>query len=176
MDPRKEKTKRSIYNAFIELRAKKPLEKLTVKELCEKALINKSTFYAHYNDIYDLSEAIEDEIAASVIKSIECLSDILYNPTDFTKSLFAAYEAHNSLITTVFSGTRSECLLRKIETSLKAAIFDMYPQGKDSTEINIVITYAIYGGFYASGEYKSYEKTTEIISMITEHMVKLILK
>ena len=40
MDYRIEKTKRSIYNAFIELRARKPLEKLTVKELCEKYLLS----------------------------------------------------------------------------------------------------------------------------------------
>ena len=43
MDLRTEKTERSILNAFIGLRAQKPLEKITVKELCEKAWINKST-------------------------------------------------------------------------------------------------------------------------------------
>ena len=53
MDLRIEKTERGIKNAFIELRSKKPLEKITVKELCESARINKSTFYAHYKDIYD---------------------------------------------------------------------------------------------------------------------------
>ena len=43
-------------NAFLELRSKKALEKITVRELCEKAEINKSTFYTHFRDIYDLSE------------------------------------------------------------------------------------------------------------------------
>ena len=50
MDLRIEKTERGIKNAFIELRSRKPLEKITVKELCESARINKSTFYAHYKD------------------------------------------------------------------------------------------------------------------------------
>ena len=54
MDLRIEKTRQSIVNAFIALRSGKPLEKITVKELCEKAQINKSTFYFHYVDIYDL--------------------------------------------------------------------------------------------------------------------------
>ena len=57
MDLRIEKTERAIKNAFIELRAKKTLEKITVKELCAEACINKSTFYSHYEDIYALSEA-----------------------------------------------------------------------------------------------------------------------
>ena len=43
MDLRVEKTKRSIINAFLELRAKNP-GKITVKELCEHAWIHKSTF------------------------------------------------------------------------------------------------------------------------------------
>ena len=62
MDLRIEKTRNSIVNTFLELRSKKDLEKITVKELCEKAQINKSTFYSHYHDIYDLSEHLEDEV------------------------------------------------------------------------------------------------------------------
>ena len=41
MDIRIEKTERAIRNAFLELRAAKPLEKITVKELCSLACINK---------------------------------------------------------------------------------------------------------------------------------------
>ena len=62
MDLRIEKTERGIKNAFIELRSRKSLEKITVKELCESARINKSTFYAHYKDIYDLSEQLEESL------------------------------------------------------------------------------------------------------------------
>ena len=52
MDIRTEKTENAIKSAFLELRAKRPLEKITVKELCALARINKSTFYTHYQDIY----------------------------------------------------------------------------------------------------------------------------
>ena len=38
MDLRIEKTRQSIVNAFIALRSGKPLEKITVKELCENLL------------------------------------------------------------------------------------------------------------------------------------------
>ena len=58
MDLRTEKTERSILNAFIGLRAQKPLEKITVKELCQAAGINRGTFYAHYTDLYDLLRAV----------------------------------------------------------------------------------------------------------------------
>lgn len=41
------------------------------KELCESARINKSTFYAHYKDIYDLSDAMEEEVVQSIANSIQ---------------------------------------------------------------------------------------------------------
>ena len=51
MDLRVTKTQRAIRAAFLELREKKPLEKITVKELCQRAEIHKSTFYDHYADV-----------------------------------------------------------------------------------------------------------------------------
>ena len=62
MDLRIQKTKKSIINSFLTLRSKKPLERITVKELSNAAQINKATFYLHYKDIYDLSEALENEL------------------------------------------------------------------------------------------------------------------
>ena len=98
-DLRIEKTEKAIKNAFIELRAKKPLEKITVKELCELALINKSTFYSHYEDIYALSEAMEQETVESIIGSIDHLKDYTTDNSDaFTRELCLAFMSQISLI------------------------------------------------------------------------------
>ena len=43
-----------IRRAFMELLKQKPLQNISIKELCEKAEINRGTFYAHYTDVYDL--------------------------------------------------------------------------------------------------------------------------
>ena len=45
MDLREKKTLRAIRTAFLQLRGQRPLEKITVKELCELAEISKATFY-----------------------------------------------------------------------------------------------------------------------------------
>ena len=44
MDIRIQKTEAAIKRAFTELRAQRPVEKISVKELCQLAQINKSTF------------------------------------------------------------------------------------------------------------------------------------
>ena len=88
MDIRIEKTKQSIINAFIEIRSRKEVERITVKELCEKARINKSTFYAHYKDIYDLSDQLETELVDSIMENFNHPENLLQNPADFTKEIF----------------------------------------------------------------------------------------
>ena len=102
MDIRIEKTKRSIKNAFIELRSRKSLERITVKEVCEKAEINKSTFYSHYQDIYDLSDKLETEVVESIIGSLNHPENLLKNPEEFTKELYLGYAAKNALICILF--------------------------------------------------------------------------
>lgn len=41
----------------------KPIGKITVREVCERAEINRSTFYAHFKDVYDVSESVERRMA-----------------------------------------------------------------------------------------------------------------
>lgn len=50
-----------MNQAFIDLLNKKEFEFITVKEICEKAGVNRSTFYLHYESIWDLlEESIEN--------------------------------------------------------------------------------------------------------------------
>ena len=85
MDLRVKKTKNSIINAFLKLRAKKSLERITVKELSDLAEINKATFYLHYKDIYDLSETLENELFERVFNNIEHPNSALSDPKLFIR-------------------------------------------------------------------------------------------
>ena len=143
MDLRIEKTEREIKNAFIGLRAKKPLEKITVRELCGLACINKSTFYAHYRDIYDLSDSMEDEVVRSITNSISHPEYIMENPAEFTKELFLAYLSQNALTMILFSGSQRNNLVDRIETSIKEMVFRKYPDYRGDSVWNIVLSYCI---------------------------------
>lgn len=54
-------TKRLLREGLLELLRDKPVEHITVKELCELAELNRSTFYAYYNDV----PALYQEMGAS---------------------------------------------------------------------------------------------------------------
>ncbi len=72
-DHRVRVTNMLIRRAFMELLKQKPLQNISIKELCEKAEINRGTFYAHYTDVYDLLKKVEDEMLADFLAALEPL-------------------------------------------------------------------------------------------------------
>lgn len=69
-DHRVRVTKMLIRRAFTDLLRKKPIQSISVKELCTAAGINRGTFYAHYADIYDLLHQLEEEMMADFQKAL----------------------------------------------------------------------------------------------------------
>lgn len=67
-------TKIALQNSLFELMEKKPITKITIKELCENADINRTTFYAHYTDQYDLLAKIENETISWAREAIASLT------------------------------------------------------------------------------------------------------
>ncbi len=53
-DLRVKRTKLFICRAFDELITERAFSKISVKELCERAMVNRSTFYRYFTDKYDL--------------------------------------------------------------------------------------------------------------------------
>lgn len=77
-------TKHLIKEAFVHLMEKNRLNKITVKQICENADINRSTFYAHYSDQYELFEEIQEDIINITPKvSLYEKGPILKNLTSF---------------------------------------------------------------------------------------------
>ncbi len=73
LDRKTRYTRMVLQDSLIELMKKKPITKITIKELCENADINRTTFYAHYTDQYDLLRKIEDETLSWAKEAISSL-------------------------------------------------------------------------------------------------------
>ena len=74
MDKRIVKTRLAVFNAVFDLATEKELDKITVVELCDRAGINKSTFYLHYKSIDDCFSQCFDYFAGRILdlsKSID---------------------------------------------------------------------------------------------------------
>lgn len=74
-DRRVRYTKKAIKDSFLELFESKPLEKISVTEICSNADINRGTFYSHYSDPYDLKEKLEEEFISAVTDKINICTE-----------------------------------------------------------------------------------------------------
>lgn len=63
---KREQTINLIRESFIENYREKDINKISVKAICEKAGINRSTFYTYYTDVYELRDDVENEVFESV--------------------------------------------------------------------------------------------------------------
>lgn len=54
-------TRQMIEQALLALLKEKKIQKITVLELCERAQLNRATFYRHYGSPYDVLEVIIDD-------------------------------------------------------------------------------------------------------------------
>jgi AcrR family transcriptional regulator len=118
-DHRSRVTRILIRGAFTDLLRQKPIQDVSVKELCELAGINRGTFYSHYTDLYDLLGDIEEDMASEFRKSLEPILSAepgTLTPLAMTRSVFECLK-NNSDLCTVTLGDHGdkEFLIRIID-------------------------------------------------------------
>lgn len=68
IDRRVRYTKKAIRESFLDLLENKPLEKISVTEICKNADINRGTFYSHYSDPFELKHCLEQELVDVLVE------------------------------------------------------------------------------------------------------------
>ena len=95
------RTRSAIREALSEMLAVKPLGKITVQELIDKANICRTTFYAHYEDLYDLLSEVENDILSEIREGLEGLDQAPIRVEEqypAIEAVVAVYAKHEKLI------------------------------------------------------------------------------
>ena len=108
LDLRILKTKKNLYAVFEELMKSQSFEDIKVADICSKAMINRSTFYAHYNDKYELLSEYINSLKSTLSNELEKNSSIrnvkeyymemikiLLNHIELKKDTYAAVMINN---------------------------------------------------------------------------------
>ena len=85
-DSRIRYTQNVLKQALLSFLKEKPINKITVKEVCERAELNRATFYAHYSDCFALLESIEEDLLEAFQQSLK-----LVDSFDVTALIEAIY-------------------------------------------------------------------------------------
>lgn len=179
-DKRSRKSRQAIKDAFKEMVLTQEMSHIVIKELAEKADVNRKTFYLHYTDVYNVLEDVEDELLED-IKSIFDKFDMNKVKTDPYPLLLAISdgvsgsenETFNKLL---FSSTISGNFMRKIKDMLKKELFDSYKfTVANSMKANIILSFIVsgvvdcYRDWYLSDRSESLEELARELSELIKH-------
>ena len=73
---------------FVQLVQTKEINQISVTEICKKANINRSTFYANYLDVYDLADKITEQIENEVALLYQDEREKKNNTNDYLKLFY----------------------------------------------------------------------------------------
>lgn len=146
-DRRVKKTKKALQKALAKLLLDKKLQNITIKELTDTADVHRATFYAHYQDIYDLYEQIEN----SVVKELNTI--VSNDPTHSYEELYIAlinYVYNNAALCKMFlSGNGDQNFQKRVNQLLEFNYLQIwvYEDGKSniSDEMRYFATYHVQG-------------------------------
>lgn len=82
---RKRESIERIERAFIELLKTKELEEIHISDLCKRAGLNRTTFYANYADIYGLADSIRDKLEKNLSHLYQSEITQGFNSNDYLK-------------------------------------------------------------------------------------------
>ena len=81
------KTNKALFNALLELMKEKTFEEIKISDVCTKSLVNRSTFYAHYNDKYELLVALFDELKQNLLSTLKTNENNINSKEFFMETL-----------------------------------------------------------------------------------------
>lgn len=144
MDIRVQKTKKAITNAFLTMATQKPIEKITVTDIVTEAQINKSTFYAHYRDIYDLMDALSNDAISSVVSGMHYLANMFEDPHAFFLDMYDALSiCQNDNIQPFSSGNMK--FSQQLSAALNAKAIEQGLQPDNYHYVGALLTFTING-------------------------------
>ena len=148
-DKRVIKTRTAIIKATVSLISRKNIEQITIKEIADMAMINRKTFYSHYNSVYDVLNDIEDEIIKALIQILDStdFSEERMNPYALFKKLTEMINKDKAIFHGLIQSSSHSQLIKKIKEVLKEHLIiqfrNYYPD--DSTVPGYVLEYVASG-------------------------------
>ena len=120
------KTRPQIFEAFIVLLEEKPLDKISVKELCEVAEISRKTFYVHYNTVTDVANDIQSEVISSIEAFLDTviINEYGLGPQYFFQFINTLYSSNPRFFENLVSATNYHFIVQGCTKALKAKLLE----------------------------------------------------
>lgn len=164
-------TKQAFVDALCQLACKRPIAKVTVKEIADKAGYNRSTFYQYFQDVYDLLDYLASlavqRIKANVIENIQAQ----HVGEAFVQAFTQMHHEEAKYFDILFHPDNVPFFIRCVKCELRPLLIQKFNLSESSLRTDYVLEYylsaviAVVGNWIAKGRNIPAE---ELASMIRE--------
>lgn len=168
------KTKQDLIDAFWTLYCEKRIEKITVKQITEKAGYNRSTFYEYFIDVYNVLEQIETSIIPNIneLPPLAMSTGNLGMPLDIFMEI---YEQNNKYYSVILGDDGDAAFASKLKNAIKPMLKEaLKTQVKVSeTELDFILEYILSAMIGIMSYWFKQDKVLpgeKLISLMTEMM------
>jgi len=160
-------TKQLIKESLVRMLAEKSIYKISIRDLCGQAGVNRTTFYKYYGSQYDVLSEIEEELLRHVQEELEKISD---DPARRLDAICAYFDKNAELVRLLTDNN--------VEPDFPGKLFNLSPirqmlykklSGRyDEQSLEFVITFVINGGYHLVREWIGGEdrKSPSMISVL----------
>lgn len=176
MDRRVKYTKTMLKDALVQLMQKQHISSISVKSLCDIADINRSTFYTHYTDQYDLLRHIEEEVLDNLklhLKKQDYKDNLPVSAQVMTRIL--EYAKENADLLKVLLSENCDFAFQKDILELSQIVSPQYNKALDGRTKEYLMTYGITGcvsflhKWLKDGTIESPASITELLLQVLYH-------
>lgn len=180
------KTKKAIRNAFAELLSEKDIQKITIKDIADAAVINRKTFYNYYAGVYSVVDEIENEIIMAFIDALRDadFKQLLHEPYEIFKKLTTIINSDFDFYSHLMKMDSNTSLISKIIQALEVNIKKSFSEqiSMNKFTLDLVFDYAIagmitvYQKWFNSDRTESIEEISKALSIIVSSGVNGLLE
>ena len=146
VDRRVRKTRAQLRAGLARLMQKKNIREITVTELVDEVDINRSTFYLHYEDIYQMLESIEQEIMEEIRLSITSNPIEPLTSTDKAQSflvhIFTYLEENREICKALLGPHGDMAFVEQTEKLVAETVFESLTNQFPKTTPDLLYTYS----------------------------------
>ncbi|EQB89860.1 AcrR family transcriptional regulator [Clostridium punense] len=137
-------TRQNLVDAFWALYCEKRIEKITVKEVTQKAGYNRGTFYEYFTDVYDVLEKLEEALIPAIdeLPPISIANEKAGMPLDM---FMALYEENSKYYSILLGDNGDPAFASKLKNSTKPVIKEAF-LGKyniDPIEFDFILEFVL---------------------------------
>jgi AcrR family transcriptional regulator len=154
-DPRVKRTRKLLQQTMMELMAEKSFDAITVQDIAARSTLNRATFYAHFEDKYDLldtimREGIEQELTAAVPQGASISAQTLQALCRTVCSFLAKVQDHckpqyHQQFSPLLERAVQEALHHFLVRGLQQAPAAALPGGASAETVAGVLSWALFG-------------------------------